>query len=525
MFPPRTRRSFPSNDLKNQLYKNPTHISIHFPSTHVADHDKLTPEEFTSIICKHQNSKKCKYLNVQGNKIDQSIPVSVAHSLPALETFILKNNKFKSWTTVFNQFTSLTHLDLSFNQISSMKIVIQEKEDSNTESWISSFSNMWRNEDKKVVNHGKSGTKQENLFKTLLNLNLSHNRLKRFPMDVLLFANLNSLDLSYNNLAKIPKEIGQLKYLKELKLRNCSLQEFPSTIVSLNGLRVLDLSENGFRCIPPPSSGNVLFPFLEVLALSDCGLIEVPEFLFGNHLKELELMKNQLTNVDKIAQFVSLEVLNLQKNQISQVQILLNSLVNLRELVLSSNLLISKEMNFERLTNLETLRLNSCSLQHFPNGLETLTKLKRLSLLKNEIHEIPDSVYSLTSLEELHLSGNNISTLSENVSKLTALNSLALCHNKLSELPKSLMNLKSVKQILISFNPVRIEVEHFRGWCKKHGTIISQSFADIDKVIDKLYIGGIAVAKNRHLLKRLGITHVLGVAHGLEPIFPKVQTI
>src|SRR5690554_4390223 len=62
----------------------------------------------------------------------------------------------------------------------------------------------------------------------VINLDLSRERLKEFPMELLNFPNLENLDLSNNRISLIPAEIGDLK-----------------------NLQVLDLSRNRFNILPP----------------------------------------------------------------------------------------------------------------------------------------------------------------------------------------------------------------------------------------------------------------------------------
>lgn len=43
-----------------------------------------------------------------------------------------------------------------------------------------------------------------------------------------------------------------------------------------------------------------------------------------------------------------------------------------------------------------------------------------------------------------------------------------------------------------------------------------------DKIMEGLYIGSLEVANNKNMLHEYGISHVLTVAWGIEPLFPKV---
>ena len=43
----------------------------------------------------------------------------------------------------------------------------------------------------------------------------------------------------------------------------------------------------------------------------------------------------------------------------------------------------------------------------------------------------------------------------------------------------------------------------------------------MDKIIDRLYLGNLKGASDMNALKAAGVTHVLSVASGIKPFFPK----
>jgi len=43
----------------------------------------------------------------------------------------------------------------------------------------------------------------------------------------------------------------------------------------------------------------------------------------------------------------------------------------------------------------------------------------------------------------------------------------------------------------------------------------------MDKILDRLYLGNLKGASNLQNLKAAGITHILQVASGIKPFFPK----
>lgn len=46
----------------------------------------------------------------------------------------------------------------------------------------------------------------------------------------------------------------------------------------------------------------------------------------------------------------------------------------------------------------------------------------------------------------------------------------------------------------------------------------------MDRIIDGLYLGDVFGYSNRYLLKKTGITHILTMAAGMRPLYPKEFT-
>ncbi len=77
-------------------------------------------------------------------------------------------------------------------------------------------------------------------------LDLSHNGLSDFPMEILQFTNLQTLNLSNNGIEKIPAEISKLSKLQRLNLATNGLKKLPAELSSLKHLKLLDVSQNQF---------------------------------------------------------------------------------------------------------------------------------------------------------------------------------------------------------------------------------------------------------------------------------------
>ena len=84
----------------------------------------------------------------------------------------------------------------------------------------------------------------------VLILNLSRQKLREFPIQVLNFPNLKILDLSKNKISQLPIEIEQLQELKELDLSRNEIAILPKEIGSLIHLEKLILYKNKVKAFP-----------------------------------------------------------------------------------------------------------------------------------------------------------------------------------------------------------------------------------------------------------------------------------
>ena len=86
---------------------------------------------------------------------------------------------------------------------------------------------------------------------SIINLDLSNNRLGSLPNSIVNLPNLEVLNLSNNNIRTLPSNLGQLKKLKRLLLSSNRIEQIPSRLGELTQLEVLHLSNNRIKTIPP----------------------------------------------------------------------------------------------------------------------------------------------------------------------------------------------------------------------------------------------------------------------------------
>ena len=82
-------------------------------------------------------------------------------------------------------------------------------------------------------------------------LNLSDNGIRFFPTVIFQLVTLTDLDISNNKLKHIPYEMVNLRNLMTLRLSNCRIRDFPDFVFQLKNLKILDLNFNYISRIPP----------------------------------------------------------------------------------------------------------------------------------------------------------------------------------------------------------------------------------------------------------------------------------
>ncbi|NXI15641.1 PIDD1 protein, partial [Irena cyanogastra] len=159
----------------------------------------------------------------------------------------------------FGNLRCLTHLDLSFNRLStlpscilhllSLRVLLVSHnrlvtlpEDFGCLSKLTFFSAM--------KNQLKDLPQSIGELSMLKDLDLSENALELLPEEVGNLHNCTELDLSGNRLLSIPDSLANLKSLRRLHLHSNLLVTVPASLASLPNLSRLDLQNNCLRAIP-----------------------------------------------------------------------------------------------------------------------------------------------------------------------------------------------------------------------------------------------------------------------------------
>lgn len=257
-------------------------------------HLDLSNNQFAAIPDEVQHLTNLKSLYVEHNSIAQSPPWM--GKLKKLETLDLSDNRLKGVGSS-HELPALTHLYLLNNQIASLDAGF--------------------------------------FTPTLLEVNLSGNKLESLPETLGSATNLLELGASDNQLKTLPKALGSLKKLGTLRVKGNKLTELPAEIAGLEALKNLDVSNNKVTALPEGISRLVK---LERLKASHNKLAALPgEYLSNlNQLITADLSHNQIVALDILGLPKSLRVLNIHGNSIAGVSTHLLGLSALRTLTLDS---------------------------------------------------------------------------------------------------------------------------------------------------------------------------------------------
>jgi len=114
-------------------------------------------------------------------------------------------------------------------------------------------------------------------------LDLSGQKLKEFPLEILFFRNLQELNLSNNKIEVLPPEINTLQNLQVLNLYRNRIVLLPDQIGDLANLRELYLNRNRMMYFP-----------IGIVGLQRLEYLDVSQNLLN--LSEIEFLQNRLPN-------------------------------------------------------------------------------------------------------------------------------------------------------------------------------------------------------------------------------------
>jgi Leucine rich repeat/Secretion system C-terminal sorting domain len=199
----------------------------------------------------------------------------------------------------------------------------------------------------------------------------------------------------------------------------------------------MDLSDNQLTIgFPNKLDSLQVFSNLEVLNLSENQFLDSklpPAIGRLKKLKILELDKNNLTEIPKeIGQLENLQKLSLSKNKLKKLPAEIAQLKKLKELYLQDNLLEQIPKEIGKLTETELLNLSHNQLKELPMALKNLQKLKFMNVSGNYLRQLPDEIAALPNLQKLYLEANELEHLPPTLARNKNLNELKIAYNRLT---------------------------------------------------------------------------------------------
>uniref|UniRef100_A0A673GKQ7 Leucine-rich repeats and immunoglobulin-like domains protein 1 n=1 Tax=Sinocyclocheilus rhinocerous TaxID=307959 RepID=A0A673GKQ7_9TELE len=274
----------------------------------------------------------------------------------------------------------------------------------------------------------------QDLPKSTVHLNLSHNKLAAVDMDIL----------------------SNLPNLKEVRLDHNELTSIPSFGDAAAIVVTIFLHHNKIRRLDGKLLQN--FTALETLDLSNNDITELREHCFppGLQIKDLHLSSNKIVHLD-FGAFKNLagglQILKLNRNRLTHLPVKGLELPKLTQLELSRNKLrLIEGLTFQGLSSLEVLKLQRNNISKLTDGaFWGLARMRVLHLDYNSLQEVNSgSLYGLESLLQLYLSNNSISSFNpEGWGFCERLRELNLSYNNLTKLSEGgfakLVNLISLR--------------------------------------------------------------------------------
>ena len=283
---------------------------------------------------------------------------------------------------------------------------------------------------------------------TLQKLNIEENLLTTLPenFDRL---NLKTLNLQHNLLSDLPESFSAQTLLKDLNLSSNRLTKFPPVIFKLHNLKRIFLNENFISVLPE----NLKSLHITTLSLKRNPLIKI-----GNSLSELKCIVSLVLNSCLLTEipaylssFSTVTNLDLSDNNItSSSNFVLPS--SLTDLSLADNPLAEVPQSIQNITKINKLSLHSCSLKELPTFIGALQHLEHLNISNNCLQQLPIEV-SNTMLTTLTIYDNPLECL-DSLQGLKRLRKLDACACKLRMFPKLGTSVDTLTELKLWWNSI-----------------------------------------------------------------------
>ncbi|MED6205754.1 hypothetical protein PIB30_020723 [Stylosanthes scabra] len=351
---------------------------------------------------------------------------------------------------------------------------------------------------------------------SLLHLDLSGNNLTSPPSWFGNFKKLEYLDLSYCGLSQIPDAFRNITSIEHLYLSGNNLESLPSLFCKFEKLKHFILSSNGFRGSIPDAIRNLTS--IEMLGLSSNYLTSIPFWLVElKTLLHLDVSRNELMAMEYsissiIRNMCQLRGLYLSENKLKTIsngsnEFPTSTQYDLEIMDLSDNQ-VSEHLpswlglleNLNQFVGLSYLNLSSNNL----NGTIVIGNLSSkkfqlcvLDLSANQISgSLPEHIgYAMPTLEYLHLGNNFINGSIPSSLCHPALSILDLSKNRLSgKIPNCWKDNQIWESIDLSSNNLSGAIPSTLGnlstlyWLHLNNNSLQGEIPVLERKMDKLLI-------------------------------------
>ncbi|KAH0662541.1 hypothetical protein KY284_027472 [Solanum tuberosum] len=226
----------------------------------------------------------------------------------------------------------------------------------------------------------------------LVGLHMTFSSLVEVVKDTKAFDKLTVLNLSCEKLEKFPEIQGNMELLSELLLAHTAIWELPSSVGLLSGISLLDL-HSCKNLVRLPASVSEMRK-LKILSVKGCSrLAKFPENLGDlNQMEELYAGNTAIWKLpDSVINLSKLKVLSLRRGRKVKRQT-------------GDSLMLPSSWEFHCLRELKSLDLSGCNLSDNQTAaLMNLPSLLELNLSRNKFISLPDSISRLSQLRYLNI--------------------------------------------------------------------------------------------------------------------------
>lgn len=190
------------------------------------------------------------------------------------------------------------------------------------------------------------------------------------------------------------------------------------------------------------------------LVFADNKQIQVLSKKIYRLIKKGKSIDQEIEKLKKIAQNVTIKILNLQSNHFTELPPVIASW-NCESIMLNNNHIEQIPPEIGQCSTLKGLWIERNHLVSLPPEIGQLSSLQKLQLEKNQLTKLPNTIGNLTNLKELNISNNNIEALPLEIGSLVKLEIFTIAHNRITQLPKTLANLINLQTLEAPHNQIK----------------------------------------------------------------------